>query len=540
MSDDRMLAYDRILQYEIAMTQRRNKDRMQRYTDNRNYYSGDNLPPDNVSQPLSINYIQSINNKHVAYLWGEYKNDILKWAVDPLIDQDAKEKEQETARKLAQTIENYIFKIARRNNANLILSDVALNASICGDGFVRMRWDAIDRVVKWESVPPEYVHVRWNGTDVNQIEEIIISYPMLREEAFQRFGTRGNISYGYGQFKPDVMLGMCIYWERWTPWLYQIYIDDQLVTPNKEIEGPEGKTVSVPNMNPMVTYYNGMLIPGFIPIEHFPNFNPGSEFYGYADAENGQGLQDELNRKMADEGDIINLYAHPITILRKYYGNAKELPVGPDVIWDMGREGEASLLTWTGTPPSAHEYTETVREILLETTAMSSVAYGRHKGSQQSAIALAIEMMPITERVRAKRMIWDSKLRGLLSKTIKMQFIKDGQRDIPFPYDEYEKHFVKPIWASILPRDRLGQVQENIALAAGNLRSIRRALEDLGEEDSSREREEIFKDKEELAKFNVKAVPPSGSSSMPEGPDKATLKGKIDQDKSGVNTGEES
>lgn len=501
---ERDLAYNRILAFENAMCRRFDKPRMQRYREARDYYSGENLPADNVAQPLRINYIQSIANKHTAYLFGEYDDDVLGWRCDPLQVNDS-------SKVLAEKITAWCYQKCRQNDANQLFPIMGIDGSVCGDSFVRARWDEIEQRVCWESIAPEYVHCRWNATNMARIEELVISYPMHRDDALAEFGTSGNTSWNRSAFASP-MLGMAIYWEEWNPMIYRVYIDDVQV--RDDVNPTARKATSPLDFRP-----------GLIPLVHFPNFEAAHEFYGYSDVDSAFALQDELNRKLADEGDTINAYAHPITVINRYFGDLEELPVGPDQVWNLGREGEAKLLTWGGPAPEVHKYIEIIREIMLETASVSPVAYGRHKGTQQSAIALAIEMLPLTERVRRKRAIWASRLRQLLQMTA---FIEDRNQGLDgFTYKDFIAHFIRPLWAPPLPRDRLALVNENIALHSGGLRTIERVNEDIGEERPSEKAQQIKEELKELSDMGIKVGGGSGfgSSSLPEGADKETMKG---------------
>lgn len=503
-------AYTRILNFENAMCKRLGRSRMERYRVNLQYYQGENLPPDNVEQPLGINYAKGINEKHTHYLFGQYERDIVGWRSDTTEDSKA-------AKKTAQTIADHCFQISRQNDANIVLFEGGLNGSIFGDTVFRVTWDEDEQRVRWENILPEYVHFRWHPSDINKVTEVIVAYPMPREDALAMYGTAGSPIYA----SPNIdaaMFGFCMYWERWTAETFEIWIDDQAVQ-------------QLPNPFSFLDD-KGIFHAGVIPFIHIPNGRAGGDFYGFADAEPMFLIQDELNRKLADQGDIINSFAHPITLLNKFYGDVEDLPVGPDQVWDLGPDGTAEILQWKGTPPAVAEYVETLMNIMFDLGSMSSIAYARHKGTQQSAIALAIEMMPVTEKSRWKRSFWSSALRKLMRLSV---YIEQRQGvTLPFGFDEFLKYDIQVQWAPVLPRDRMLLVNENISLVVNHLRSIEKALSELGEEDPSTERDKLLKDVEELVKLGVKlqgisltgTAGGSGSSSTPEGVNEASAKGR--------------
>lgn len=490
---------------------------MERYARNFEYYQGENLPPDNVEQPLGVNYARTFNDKHTSYLFGQWDEgkDIIDWRVLPSEGQ----KETDASRALAQKITDHLYKLARSNEINTKLPDCGRNGSIFGDSVIRVTWDDQEMRVRWENVLPEYVHVRWHPTDITRVVEVIVSYPISRADAKEMYGTYGYTTSRRTELNDPTMLGFTVYWERWTTEKFEQWIDEVCVK-------------SVPNPYSTVDA-RGSFIPGVIPFIFIPNCPAGGEFYGFADAEPAFLVQDELNRKLADQGDIINNFAHPITIINNWFGDVEDLPVGPDQVWDLGREGKATLLQWEGSPPAVMDFVNTLLGIMFDLAAISPVAYARHRGTQQSAIALAIEMMPMTERARWKRSIWSEKLRKLMRMSVYLEKLHNVE--LPFSFDEFLKHEIQIVWAPMLPRDRMALVQENVTLVINHLRSIEKALVEIGTEDASDERDKILKDLEELVKLGVQlqginaaggGTGGTGSSALPDGMSNASVKGR--------------
>lgn len=320
----RSAALNRIMHFEMTMHKRLGMIRAQRYVRLFNYYSSQNLPPDNVEQPLSINYFKAICDKHNAALWGQYQGNIFDWRVKPR----KKDVPDDTT---SQKIRDHLDDLMDQNDRNSLLWDASRNTSVFGDGVLRLRWDPFERRVVVESILPEWFHCRWDINNMNRLTEVIISYPIDRLDAEEMYGTSGNPSIDYNLVNPEYLPGFAIFWEHWTPTTYRQWIGDFPIA-----EGP----------NPYAqTDAEGNFYPGIIPFVHIPNMRMGGEFWGYSDAEAVLFIQDEINRKMADMGDTVNNFAHPIVTLRKFNGKQSDLPVGPDAVWDLGREGEADILS---------------------------------------------------------------------------------------------------------------------------------------------------------------------------------------------------
>jgi hypothetical protein len=482
--------------------------RQQRYVRLYNYYTSQNLPPDNVEQPLAINYFKAICDKHNSYLWGQWQNDIVQWRVKP------RQKSGIAEDDASITIKDYLTDLLNQCDKNALLHDASLNCSVFGDGVLRLRWDAFERRVVVESILPEWFHCRWDINNFNRLSEVIVSYPIDRMDAEERYGTSGSPQWDYNMINPEYLPGFTVYWEHWTPTSYRRWIADSLIA-----EGP----------NPyMQTGDDGTLYPGIIPFIHIPNMRVGGEFFGFSDAENILYLQDELNRKMADMGDTVNNFAHPIVTLKNFVGSQANLPVGPDAVWDLGVKGEAELLEWKGTPPEVMAYIQLVKEMMYDTAMMPEVAFGRGvrggggggssggSGRGASGIALQMAMMPVVEASTKKRIFWDIALKQLAQTAILIHAVEDPAT-LPFNVRQLRNYEVAPVFAPVLPRDRLQTVNEVVARTNSLTMSITRALEVLGEESIVEEDKRIRADARFKANLGLLAMPKPGGKNSDRG-----------------------
>lgn len=478
--------YQRILRYEQSHRRRLGRPRLVQYLINRRYYYGDNVQPDDVNQPLSIRYVPRIINKHTHYLFGEWEQDIIDWVVSPL------DKESEEDKEASTNIARAIYRLMRRCDADQLLYRGALDGSIYGDTVFKLRFNPRIQGASFENVLPEYYHAMWNPLDVSETTEALIAYNLDRQTAYELFGTTGNPQFHNHLSYLDP--GYATVWEHWNSKEYHLVVDDQLITkganPYAEIVAPGEKPR-----------------PAWIPFVHIPNMGVNGDYFGFGDAEAIYDLQDELNMRIADFGDIINYHAHPITLVKNYFGRFEDLRTGPDVVWDMGREGEASYLEWGGPAPGVMDYIELLMKVLFDTSSLTGVAFGRTDQSQASGSALVVQMLPIVEIVRRKRATWGPKLRDLANKLIELEAMSmpSGQFEqiYKFKPEDLGRFSINPKWAPILPRDRMSVVNENVALLVNKARSIVTALKDLGVDDPEEERARIIQDLEEFAKMQA-------------------------------------
>ena len=484
----RTLALGRILHFEALMRRRLGEVRPQRYVRLHNYYAGQNLPPDNVDQPLMINRFKQIVDKHTGYLWGQYKDHLVDWRVtyrfkDDLAS-DGSPNEIEAVNAYGRKIKRFLQRMLEETNADERLYKASKHASLYGDGVLEVRYDEAARRIIIEPVLPEYYHAMWEISNMDVLTEVIVAYPIDRVAALEQYGTSGNDQFiGYQAINPHYLPGIGVLWKRWSTTSYQVWVDDVNVvnTPNPYMEVDR----------------EGYLHPGVIPFLHIPNMQAGSEYWGYSDGEAILFLSDELNRRMADAGDIVNSHAHPITTLTGYAGEQEDLPIGPDSIWDLGREGKAERLEGKGPPPEVMAYIAAVKTEMHETSSMPEVAYGtRSSGSHSSGLALAMAMMPVVERSREKRLIWRNKLKQLAQMMFYLLYKRDPGllQAAGLDYARMRLYTIEPVFADILPKDELQVVNEQVATKVNGLRSLERALEQLGEDDVQAEIRRIQSD----------------------------------------------
>lgn len=452
-------AYSRILNWESAMTMRRGQPRLLRYRRCFEYYSGENLRKDEYVQPLEVNYLRSTCEAHAGYLWGQWESQgrMVNWTVRARSGKGDKEK--------ISMLEHWLYDLF--SGYEEILYAAGMNQSVFGDCILRPRYSSTTDTIVPESILPEYFHCKWSAHDIEDMRECIVSYPIDRQEAEEEFGTQGNKAWSVSG---SYATRFAIYWEHWTPERVQIWVDNVKVKDDP---------------NPYM--YNGL--PGIVPFVHVPNVRSGGEKYGTSDIEAVLALQDELNRKLGDAGDIVSYAAHPVILVKNYFGKVKDLPIGPDAVWDMGREGDASYLSGSKPPVDIESYIDRMMGIIQDLAYMPAAAFGRSITAKVSALTLAMEMMPVTQRTAWKRLHWKQ---GLIA-YVHMAARLAAQHDLlPFPRADLAKYVFEPDFAPVLPKDQATNILANVSLVSNGLRTIRRALDDLGERDALRQADEIL------------------------------------------------
>jgi len=498
----RSMALGRVLHFESLMRRRLGEVRAQRYVRLHNYYAGQNLPPDNVEQPLMINYFKAIVDKHTAYLWGQWKRRLVEVRFTPRGKDDMDADELEAAVAYGRRIKAYWDSVYDGNRLNKTLWQASKNASLYGDGVLEVQYSEVERRIVIEALLPEYFHCIWDISNMQRLEEVIIAYPIDRVIALEKYGVAGNEEFlGYQVINPNYLPGIGILWKRWTHASCQVWVDEMCV-----LNRP----------NPYIPAWKGNIFPGLIPFIHVPNMQAGAEYFGYGDAEAILLLQDEYNRRMADAGDVVNVHAHPIITLKNFSGDQNDLPVGPDAVWDLGREGEAKRLEGAGPGPDTMAYVAEVKKAMHETAAMPESAFGTKSGGQShsSGIALTMAMMPVVERAREKRIGWQEAIKELVKMTFYLLAVRDPAllEAQGLDYARILLYDIEPVFADVLPKDELQVVNEAVATYANGLRSLERSLEHLGEEDIQTEIERIKEDMAFKASVAQPTPPPEGGT----------------------------
>lgn len=495
---DKQTAYSRIQSYEAGLSRRFGLTRTQRYDRSWRYYSGSNMPQDDLSvMPLGLNLVKVICDKQSGYVWGQWQEQVIKLRVLP--ENENSSQEIEACNTASDYLEKVLFKYSEGNK---VLRRASLNGAIMGDSVLKISWDPFSNKGKGApvitSIRPEYVHFRWDPHNDDVLTEVIVAYEIDRNDALRLYKTPGNMTWQV-LIKDDSDKGFATYWERWTATEFEVYIDDIKI---KELSGPNPYAKTIGD----TTY-------GVIPFVHVKNIE-GDDCYGFSDSDPIMMAQDELNRKLSDEGDTITNHAHPIILVRKYFnGDVDELPVGPDQVWDMGREGEAEYLEWDGPQPETHKYLEMIMNLIHDVAGIPPAAFGRAEQSQLSGIAAQMAMLPLTERASDKRIQWTSAFRSVVRIIGWILTVKGAPAGVD--PNLLLENTVQPQWSPVLPKDREAEVDENIALFQGGLKLLEDALEDLGMSDPNRKAKLIIKQQEELVQKGIlKRTGPAGGGAQ--------------------------
>ena len=218
---------------------------------------------------------------------------------------------------------------------------------------------------------------------------------------------------------------------------------------------------------------------GFIPFVVFPNIREPKRFWGVSDVPAIMEPARELNRAFSQLSMILELSGNPIAVLENIE-DASDITVQPGAVWEVPESSRAYLLDLLqGGGVRLHtEFIDLVYRALHDLSESPRPSFGDNARGL-SGIALDIELNPLVQKVRRKRLIrtsvYERRARMILR-------ILERNRGLDFGP-------VRPKvnWGPILPQDRSRLVRDEETLVRSGIHSRRRAMSNLGIQDPDRE-----------------------------------------------------
>lgn len=261
-----------------------------------------------------------------------------------------------------------------------------------------------------ETIQPEYFYPIWDPTNFTELFAVKVKFGVSKEAAIAKYGaTKEQLNH----FNDDDAIPVEEYWDRFT---YYIMLGKR----HPEDKGIVAKhpTTGEP-MQGENPWNHPMRGGGIIPIVYIPRIRTDA-FLGDSLAYHLKGVQNELNKTLADYGDALTRGAHPSFGISDYNGPSKR-----DRVIEIPRHGALNMGdTKPGmTAPKVHEFplpqvpgqtTEYVERLLAiseSKAALTPAARGLAQG-QKSSITMAMEMLPTTNLVDWQRSHWSAGIVG--------------------------------------------------------------------------------------------------------------------------------
>ena len=460
-------------------------ERLARYEKNWRAFFGISLdsPAKNVEKrekdtTARINYTQITLLRNMAFAFSQPWCLTLEYEpttngdgdTDPVLSTDEKRERAKMGEMVR--FSNAVFN--KDNPGDTVRLEGALHCGVAGDVFIvaspvlpesiavkyldngQVEADLKDTQIRVQAINPMFCAPEWS-TDGVSLSRLIVRYPVTFL-ANERLTGNKVLS---GIFEQDITKDTVI--ER-------VYNSEQKLIETKELPNPVGMVYAV----------------------HIRNIvSPGK--YGIDDVAAIRGMVEEINDKIVDVSNIIDYHSAPTTMI--FGARAGSLEKGANKVWSgLPKDARVENLRLDGDMPAMNTFIENMRNMIKETTGVNSAALGEDLAiSNTSGVALHMRFYSMAAIAELKWASWRPQV-ALLSKIILAwgKYLK--QIEIP---DGMMRKYSRALcvnFESNLPKDRLLTLQENKEAVAGGLRSLRKALSNMGSNDPEGDLQEIEDD----------------------------------------------
>ncbi|MFH1652106.1 MAG: phage portal protein, partial [Chloroflexota bacterium] len=340
-----------------AQLARTDTERMRAYREYLDFYHGQQWESRERwgERHLTVNYARVFIDKLTSYLMSG-----IDFAVAPRED-------SAEGRAQAQRAEAALYQVYEENGLAQLDLETEVDCAVLGDACYKVTWDQAARRVRVTAPDVQGLYAWWSGDDPTRVWRVAARYDLSAEEAERLYGI-----------KPKGKQGSIV--EMWTDTDFSLYLDD---------------TVLEEKPNPY----------GFIPFVLYPNLREPKQFWGVSDFPQIMLLQRELNRALSQLSRILELSGNPIAILENVE-EAENIAVRPGAVWNIPDDARAYLLDLLqGGGINLHiSYIDLLYRALHDLSESPRSAFG---GLERdiSGVALEIELNPLLQKVRRKRII---------------------------------------------------------------------------------------------------------------------------------------
>ena len=300
------------------------------------------------------------------------------------------------------------------------------------------------------------IYAWWWADDTSRVWRVASKYSLSAEEVGLLYGT-----------KPRGKTATVV--ELWTDSDFELYLDQSLV---------EKKP------NPY----------RFIPFVICPNLREPKKFWGASDLLQVMESQRELNRAMSQLSKILELSGNPIAVLENVE-ESEDIAVAPGAVWNLPEDAKAYLLDLLqGGGVGLHiDYINLLYRTLHDISESPRAAFG---GTERdlSGVALEIELHPLLQKVRRKRIIRTAVYNR--RNWMVLQLLEK------FQGKQFGDNQLRVVWGPVLPQDKTRLVSDEQTLIQTGIHSRRRAMDELGVKDPELEFKRWLEEREAILRMN--------------------------------------
>ena len=235
---------------------------------------------------------------------------------------------------------------------------------------------------------------------------------------------------------------------------------------------------------------------GTIPFVQIKNFPQQGRNEGLSDIEDLIPLNVELNMKKSDVSEIIDYHSAPVTVV--FGARINQLERGAGKVWGgLPENAKVQNLALDGDLVTANNYINNLKVAMHEVASMpEGVLGGSLAISNTSGVALQIALLPLLERVKVKQVLTKEGLETV-NKLILLIGEKEGMIKVPAGISRSLFYKNEVTFTSILPKDKLLELQEVEAEMRLGLTSREEAMKRLGKDHIQENIDKIDRDMEE-------------------------------------------
>jgi len=425
---------------------RRDLDRIKGYKELLDFYYGQHWEgyARRGEKRLTFNYAKVVVDKVTSYLMSG-----INFAVDAIEDSPE-------AKARAQRAETVLYQVYENNNLEQLDFETEIDCAILGDACYKVIWDQETKGVRISAPDIQGIYAWWIGDDTSRIRRVASKYNLTAEEA--------EILY---QVKPKGKTASMV--ELWTAQEFELWLDNVLV---------EKK------LNPY----------GFIPFIIYPNLREPKKFWGLSELPHIMELQRELNRAVSQLSRILELSGNPIAVLENVE-ESEDIAVKPGAVWNIPEDAKAYLLDLLqGGGVGLHiDYVNLLYRTLHDLAESPRAAFGTTE-RDLSGVALEIELQPLLQKVKRKRVIRTAVYNRRNAMILKLleKYQNEGFGD----------NHLRVVWGPVLPQDMTRLVTNEQTLVQNGIHSRRRAMDEIGVKDPEMEFNRWLEERETILRMN--------------------------------------
>lgn len=446
-------------------------------------------PQDTYKWPVRFNLIKSYCRLYAGMLWGRARtgheaNDLFDIRIDP------RSPSGQNAKAVAGQLQDnltYFWSFFFHK-----LRPCAVIQQWAGGCILKAAWDPYSPTaimgIKLETIQPQHFYPIWNPVNTDELIAVRVKFGVSKEVAREVYGLTKEEADEYASGNSIRVE------EHWDRHRYYVRLgkghkgDEDGGIVGKTRAGPGGEWAPLEGENP----YRHPMGYGIIPYVYIPRLASGG-FFGESLAHDLEGVQEELNKTLADYGDALVRGAHPAFGISDFNGpdrREKVIKIPRHGALNMGRTPASAKFA-----PKIHEFPapkvpEQTTEFTDRLLSLSEMGAGltpaaRGASGVGSGVARALEMLPTTNLIDWQRSHWTQGLtgKGGLNEIISTIWWNKGALLLGFPQLNPVAIMLKQSveYRPVVPRERTEVIDEVVRLTTADAISPWEAIRRLGD-----------------------------------------------------------